>query len=99
MRDRKRKTAFFDLDFSIRKKYISYLKKSKIFFLIEKSRSKNGVFRFRSRLRSGLTNLENVFSERESTFVKRELSPELYETRLRLAHDVKKMARSIYSEI
>ena len=26
MRDRKRKTAFFDLDFSIRKKYIAFLK-------------------------------------------------------------------------
>ena len=42
MRDRKRKTAFFDLDFSIRKKYIAF------FFLIGKSRSKNAVFRFRS---------------------------------------------------
>ena len=30
--DRKRKTAFFDLDFSIRKKKLSYLKKIYIFF-------------------------------------------------------------------
>ena len=48
--DRKRKTAFFDLDFSIRKKYIAFLKIRWLFFLIEKSRSKNAVFRFQSAL-------------------------------------------------
>ena len=55
MRDRKRKTAFFDLDFSIRKKCYLILRKAIYIFLIEKSRSKNAVFRFRSRIRSGLT--------------------------------------------
>ena len=48
MRDRKRKTAFFDLDFSIRKKSYLILRKAIYFFMIEKSRSKNAVFRFRS---------------------------------------------------
>ena len=47
MRDRKRKTAFFDLDFSIRKKSFLILRKAIYFFLVEKSRSKNAVFRFR----------------------------------------------------
>ena len=42
--DRKRKTAFFDLDFSIRKKSYLILRKALYFFLIEKSRSKNGDF-------------------------------------------------------
>ena len=46
--DRKRKTAFFDLDFSIRKKNYLILRKAIYFFLIEKSRLKNAVFRFRS---------------------------------------------------
>ena len=46
--DRKRKTAFFDLDFSIRKKSYLILRKAIYFFLIEKYRSKNAVFRFRS---------------------------------------------------
>ena len=47
MRDRKRKTAFFDLNFSIKKSYL-ILRKAIYFFLIEKSRSKNAVFRLRS---------------------------------------------------
>ena len=55
--DRKRKTAFFDLDFPIRKKSYLILRKAIYFFLIEKSRSKNAVFRFRSRIRSGLRSL------------------------------------------
>ena len=43
MRDRKRKTAFFD-----QKNIYSFSYDKIVFFLIEKSRSKNTVFRFRS---------------------------------------------------
>ena len=45
--ENEKRRLFFDLDFSIRKKYIAFLKIRFFFFLIEKSRSKNGVFRFR----------------------------------------------------
>ena len=53
MRDRKlrskTKNGVFRSDFSIRKKnYLILRKKTIYFFLIEKSRSKNAVFRFRS---------------------------------------------------
>ena len=53
MRDRKRrsktKNGVFRSGFFDQKKKLSYiLRKSKYFFLIEKSRSKNAVFRFRS---------------------------------------------------
>ena len=52
MRDRKRrsktKNGVFRSGFFDQKKKLSYLKKSYIFFLIKKSRSKNAVFRFRS---------------------------------------------------
>ena len=55
MRDRKRrsktKNGVFRSGFFDQKK----IRKAIYFFLIEKSRSKNAVFRFRSRIRSGLT--------------------------------------------
>ena len=44
--DRKRKTAFFDLDFSIRKVQLSYLKKSYIFFSDRKIQIEKRRFSF-----------------------------------------------------
>ena len=48
-------SGFFD-----QKKKLSILEKDIYIFLIEKSRSKNAVFRFRSRIRSGLTTKKNT---------------------------------------
>ena len=54
MRDRKRKTAFFDVDFSIRKK--SYLRPDLMRDRKRRSKTKNGVFR------SGFFDQKNIYS-------------------------------------
>ena len=71
--DRKRKTPFFDLDFSIRKKKLSYLKKSYIFFSDRKIQIEKQTpffvfdLRFRSRIRSGLSRWDHRLQRRKNS--------------------------------